>query len=227
MCVRWGADQVVVGMGMNLLALGLTGVFYRAMFGFTGAAFTVKTFAPLPLPWLKDWPLLGPALFRNNWLVYLAAALAPASAWFLFHTRRGLEIRAAGEDPLAADAAGVDVRRLRTVTTLFGGVMAGTAGAYLSVAHSFNFTPGMSAGRGFIALAIVIFGRWRPGGALAAALLFGAAEGLQFHLQALSLRAPYQLWLVLPYALTVLALAARGRAVQGPAALARPYPEDS
>ena len=175
-----GADQVVVGTALNILALGLTGVFFRALFG--GPGQRTVPFAPLPFPVLHRIPLIGPAFFQQNALGYLAWALVPLCAFFLRRTRPGLRLRAVGEYPAAADGAGVRVPWVRTLAVLWGGGLAGLAGAYLSIGYTNGFTENMSAGRGFIALAVVILGRWTPGGVTLAALLFGLADALHYQL---------------------------------------------
>lgn len=217
------ADQIVVGISMNLLATGLTGVLYRAIFGVTGQALIVTTFQPLTIPFLSTLPVIGPALFQHTFLVYLAIALVPLFSFFLFHTRRGLQIQAVGEHPRAVETLGISVLWTRTLTLIIEGFLGGIAGSYLSLAYANTFIEGMSAGRGFIALAIVIFGRWKPRGVLAAALFFGGTTALQFHLQALGSTLPYQFVLMLPYLLTLLALAFTGTTFSAPTALGEPY----
>ena len=150
--------------------------------------------------------------------------LAPLLWFYLYRTGWGLELRAAGEEPEAAEAAGVRVVRARLFATLFGGALGGVAGAHLALAHAGTFAEGMSAGRGFIAIAVVVLGRWNPLGVLLAALLFGAASALQFFLQTLGLDLPYQLFLALPYLLTLLALAGWVGRARAPAGLGRPWP---
>jgi len=217
--VRFGANQVVAGTALNLLALGLTGVAYRAIFGVTGQALTVQGFESIALPLLSDLPLLGPVLFSEPALAYLALLLVPAVHVFLHYSMPGLKLRMVGENPYAAAAQGVRVQRVRVLALLACGVLAATGGAFLSIAYAGTFVEGMSAGRGFIALAIVIFGRWSAPGALAAALLFGLATAVQFHVQALSLPIPYQLMLALPYVLTLIVLAGYAGSTRAPAAL--------
>lgn len=214
-----GANQVVAGIALNLLAVGLTGVAYRALFGVTGAALTVASLGSWPVPGLAALPVAGPALFTQPWLGYAAFLLVPVLWWGLYRTVPGVRLRMAGENPLAAATQGVDVTRVRVGAALACGMLAAAGGAYLAVAYAHTFIEGMSAGRGFIALAIVIVGRWSPPGVLVAALLFGLATALQFHVQALGLPIPYQVLLTLPYVLTLLALVARGAAGSGPAAL--------
>ena len=228
--VGLGADQVVVGTAINILALGLTGVFFRAVPQLNGA--TAAAFAPFSLPFLHPAngaapslpALLLSALFEQNALGWLAWALVPLVWLGLFKTRWGLRLRATGEYPLAADGAGVRVGNVRVAATLAGGALAGLAGAYLSLGYTVGFGENMTAGRGFIALAVVILGRWNPFGVAAAALLFGLASALQFQFQATSTRFPYQFFLALPYLLTLLALLGRSRrGATAPAALGEAY----
>jgi len=223
LAVNLGANQVVAGTALDILALGITGVFYRRMFGITGRAFTVHALGPLPLGPLARIPILGRALFGHNVIVYAAFAMVPMIAWTLSRTRYGLELRAAGESPQAADALGLGVARLRWHALLASGVLTGLSGAYLTLAYANTFVEGISAGRGFVALAVVILGRWNPWGLAAASILFGAAMALQFGLQALGTAVPYQLFLALPYALTLLVLAGVGGQAQAPSALGEPY----
>lgn len=221
-----GADQVVIGTGINILALGLTGVFFRALQErwITGGALLAPTFPPLPIPGAERLPGVGAALFQRNILVYAAFLLVPLASLFLFRTRAGLRLRAAGEAPVAAAAAGVDVARTRMLCALASGALAGMAGVYLAIGHSNTFLEGMTDGRGFIALAVVIFGRWQPWGVLAAALFFGLAQGLQYALQARPIPlVPYQFFQALPYLVTLAALVGRAGGTRAPAALARPY----
>ena len=220
--VRYSANQVVVGTALNLFAVGLTGVAYRAIFGVTGTALTVTGFTPLPIPGLSSLPIVGQALFAQTALGYLALALVPLIAFGLYETIPGLKLRMVGENPHAAAAQGVAVERTQTVALLSCGVLAATAGAYLAIAYARTFVEGMSAGRGFIALAIVIFGRWSAWGILGAALLFGLATALQFHVQALGLAIPYQFLLMMPYVLTLLVLAGYAGRTRAPAALGVP-----
>jgi general nucleoside transport system permease protein len=221
--VTRGADQVVAGTAVNLLALGATGAAFRALSERSGSPLAAPTFPEAAIPGLAQLPVIGEALFRRNALVYLALLMVPVSTALLFHTRWGLRLRAVGENPAAADTMGVIVARARWEAVLLCGGLAGLGGVYLSIGHVRSFSEDMIAGRGFIALAVVIFGRWRPGGIAAAALLFGLAQGLGYSFQALNLRAPYQLFLALPYALTLAALVLRGGRSAAPAALAQPY----
>lgn len=217
-------DQIITGTAITLGGLGFTGVVYQAQFGTTGTALSLPTLEALPIPGFSALPIIGPAFFAQAPTAYLAYALAPALWWLLYRTEWGLELRAAGEEPDAAAAAGVRVRTLRFVTTLFAGTLAGIAGAHLALAHTGTFSEGMSAGRGFIAIAVVVLGRWNPPLVLIAALFFGAASALQFFLQTLGWQVGYQLFLALPYVLTLAALAGWVGRARAPAALAQSWP---
>ncbi len=215
------ADQIVVGTAVNLLALGSTGLAARALW--EGAIPTGQTVATWTIPGLAAIPWIGPAFFAQGPHAYLAFALAPLVAWFLVRTRPGLQLRAVGESARAADAEGVPVRGMRLAAILFGTAVMGVAGSMLSLSLSNTFTEGMTAGRGFIALTVVIFARWSPIGAVGAALFFGAAVAAQHRLQAMGTAIPYQLTLMLPYVLTLLVLALASRRSAGPADLGQPF----
>jgi ABC-type uncharacterized transport system permease subunit len=204
---------------LNLLAFGLTGVAYRAIFGVTGTALTIEGLRTVPIPVLSSLPVVGPALFNQTILGYAAFVLVPVTAVFLFRTLPGVKVRMVGENLKAAAAQGIQVDLTRTLAIVAGAVLASLGGAYLALAYARTFVEGMSAGRGFIALAIVIFGRWSPLGVMSTALLFGLATALQFHIQALGLDIPYQFLLMLPYVLTLVVLAVHARHAAAPAAL--------
>ncbi len=213
------ADQIITGTAITMLGLGLTGTLYRVLYGDAGAALSAPTLSPIGIPLLQRIPVLGQALFRQPLPTYIAVLLVPAVWWWLYRTKSGLALRATGENPAAARASGVSPRRVQTLGVLFGGLCGGLAGGTLVLAQVGTFAEGMSAGRGFVAIAIVALGRWHPVGAAMAALFFGMASALQFLFQALDIRLPYQLFLALPYLLTLLALAlAKGR-YRAPAAL--------
>jgi len=216
-----GADQIISGTAVTLASVGLTGTIYRQFYGPAGVGLSIPTLAPLPIPALSQLPLVGEALFAQPVTTYLTFLLIPLTWWFLFRTRPGLALRAAGEDPVAARAAGVPVRVTRVAAVLTGGAFAGLAGAALVLAQVGTFTERMTAGRGFVAIAIVVLGRWNPVGAGLAALLFGLATAAQFAFQAAGLDVPYQLFLMLPYLLTLLALAGVVGRVKAPASLGR------
>jgi len=218
--LRLKADAIITGTALTLLGLGLTGTLYRGVFGLEGAALGTPSIAPVALPGLSSLPLVGPVFFTQTVMTYLLYLLVPLLAWWLARTHTGLALRAIGESRTAAHAAGIAVDRIRWGAILFGGVMGGLCGATLVLAQVGTFTEGMSAGRGFIAIAIVVLGRWRVVGTALAALLFGGAFALQYLLQAAGWALPYQLFLALPYLLTLVLLAAlRGRA-EAPAELA-------
>ncbi len=219
-----GTDQIITGTAVTLGGLGFTGAVYQARFGATGTALTLPTLAPLPIPLLSDLPVVGGALFAQAPTAYLTYLLAPALWVMVYRTGWGLSLRAVGEAPASAEAAGIRVRRVRFLATLFGGALAGVAGAHLALAHAGTFAENMSAGRGFIAIAVVVLGRWNPLWVLAAALFFGAASALQFFLQTLGWDLPYQLFLAFPYLLTLAALAGWVGRARAPAALALPWP---
>lgn len=223
LCVGVQTDQIITGAGLNIFALGITGVLLRSVFGVTGATITAPTFAIWPVPFLSELPLVGSALFAQNGLIYLTLVLIPLTYFLLTRTRFGLNLRAVGENPAAAEAAGLPVNKLRFMAVLIGGIYCGLAGAYLSIAQANTFIEGMTAGRGFIALAIVIFSGRHPFGAALVALLFGVASAVQFQFQALGLEIPYQFFLMLPYVLTILVAAIFRIRTPAPAAMAKSY----
>lgn len=215
------ADQIIAGTALTLGAVGLTGTIYRQAFGTGGAGLALPTLAAVPIPGLSRIPILGPALFDQPAPTYLALVALPIVWWALFRTRPGLALRATGEGAAMARAAGLRTDLIRTVATVIGGGFAGLAGATLVLAQVGTFAEKMTAGRGFIAIAIVVLGRWHPAGVGLASLLFGAATALQFLFQTLGWEVPYQLFLMLPYALTLLALAGLVGRVRPPAGLAK------
>lgn len=219
------ADQIVVGTAINLLALGATGLGLRTLF--PDVIPSAPTVAEWRIPGLEDLPVLGPSLFRQTPFTYAALVLPVGFAVLLGRTRAGLRLRAVGEAARAADAEAVPVERVRVLAVLIGASLAGMAGAALPLAQANGFTEGMTAGRGFVALAIVIFGRWSCAGIVAAALFFGAATALQFRLQARGVQVPYPLALMLPYVLTLAVLAIAGGRARAPADLGRPYWRES
>ena len=215
------ANQIITGTALTLLSVGATGTLYRAMYGSSGAALSSPTSPPFPIPWLSRIPLVGEALFAQPPIAYAAYLLVPVIAWWMRGTHAGLALRAIGEQPEAAQVAGVRVQRLRVLAILAGGVLGGLAGGTLVLAQAGTFAEGMSAGRGFIAIAIVVLGRWHPLGVALAAFVFGAASALQFAFQAMGWHAPYQLFLVVPYLLTLAGLAGAVGRARAPAALGK------
>jgi len=208
--VRWRADPIVVGTAITLLSLGATGTAYRAFYGAEGASLSIPTSPAVAVPVLSDLPYVGRALFAAPLVTYFAWALVPLLWWWLSRTHAGLALRAVGERPEAAEAAGIRAGWIQALAVLTGGTLGGLAGASLVLAQVGTFAEGMSAGRGFIAIAVVVLGRWHPGGVGLAALLFGAASALQYLFQAMGWALPYQLFLALPYGMTLVALAMGG-----------------
>ena len=204
--VRYAVDQIITGTAINILAVGLTGFFNRQLFA-TGAPAGAMVLPRLHVPVLGDVPVLGPILFQ----------------WALFRTRWGLRTRAVGEHPLAADTVGIHVSRLRIGNVILGGILAGLGGAYFTLESVPHFEPLMTNGRGFIALAAMIFGKWTPLGAWGAALLFGFTEALPVTLQIQGFAVPYQLVSMLPYVLTIVVVAGLVGRAHAPAAVGVPY----
>ena len=219
--LRLKTDQVVTGTGINLLAFGLVHLLYTQLVGETGEALKSSIFNTIPVPILAQIPILGQIFFQHNILVYITFLSLPIIYIHLFRTR--LSIQSCGEHPKAADTLGIKVSELQTKCLLFGGAMAGMAGAYLSLAHVPYFNPDMTAGRGFIGLAIVIFGGWHPIKAGGAALVFGFGSALSDRLQARMLGIPHQFLQLLPYVLTLLVLAGLLGRTRAPSALAVPF----
>jgi simple sugar transport system permease protein len=215
------ADQIVSGLALVLLGAGLSGFGYRLTIGRTPVS--IPSFAPVDTGRLREIPVLGPILFDHTLLVYVALGIALALAWAIPRTGWGLELRACGENPQAADAAGIDVNRYRFAAVLFGGGMAGLGGAFLVLAQVNAFVEGMVAGRGFIALACVAFGGWRPLWVLLACFGFGLADALQIRLQTWYPAIPYQFLTTLPYLLALATLIVFASRSGGPAALGRPF----
>jgi simple sugar transport system permease protein len=219
--LRLGADQIITGTAITLLAVGGTGTLYRTLYGSAGLALSVPTSASLAVPLLSQIPLVGRALFAQPAVTYFAYGLLPGLWWWFGRTHAGLALRAIGENPAAALAAGISVNRYRWLALLVAGVLGGVAGGTLVLAQTGTFVENMSAGRGFIAIAIVVLGRWKPLGVGIAALLFAATTSLQYVAQAMGLNVPYQVILAFPYLLTLAALAGIGGRSSPPASLAR------
>lgn len=216
------ADQTVVGMGLNILASGLTITINRALFGASTSPPKIETFAVVPVPGLSKIPILG-ALFNQPLPVYIAMLLVLVAWFVMFRTNTGLKLRAVGENPRACDTVGINVARTRFISVLFSGLMAGFAGAFVSMGQLSFFTEGMIAGGGFMALACVVFGNYTPVGVLLASLVFGVSNALMYQLQALSTGIPYQFLLMLPYLITILAICGLIRRSNKPAGSAVPY----
>lgn len=223
MYVTVKASQVVVGIIFNIFALGLASYVYRlALSGVSGVQ-AVPMFQAVPVPWLADIPVIGKMFFNHTMPLYLTVAVVGIAAVVLYRTAFGLNLRAVGENPRAADTAGINVARYRYAGVMISTMAAGAAGAYIVLAQVGQFRETIVAGQGFIALAIVIFGRWDPWRAAVAALIFGAADSLQLTLQMFDTGVPPQLLLALPYLLTIFAMSGVvGRANQ-PEAFMVPY----
>ncbi|MDR3145676.1 MAG: ABC transporter permease [Treponema sp.] len=221
------ADQVVVGAGINIFATGLTTTLNRVIFGMNLKPPEIASFEPLTLPpVVAGIPVIGPGLvtvLSQNVLVYITLLLIPLAHFVLFKTEMGLRIRAVGEHPKACDTVGINVYRIRYGAVLFSGLLGGAAGAFVSLGLLSFFLESMIAGRGFIALAAVAFGKYTPWGILGASLLFGGGLALESRLQTLGTGIPYQFFLMIPYVLTILALAGFVGKNQGPAAGGVPY----
>jgi len=216
------ADQIVVGAALNLLGAGLTAFLFRTYYVSTGRGITIAQ--PVNIPWLSDLPFLGEAFFRQNLIVYSTLLVVIVAAFVLFRTSFGLTLRAVGEHPKAVDVAGRNVLAYRYGAVLIGTGLAGLGGAFLTLGHSNQFVEGITSGRGFIALAVVVFARWSPIGAFFVSLLFGMFYALQLMLQArASIVVPYQLLQALPYIMTIMVLIfVRGKRA-APAKLGQPY----
>lgn len=225
--VSLGVNQIVTGIAINLLVLGLTSFLSRVVFGAQANVLRVRGFMPVAIPGLSAIPVLGPVLFRQDLLVYLMYAMVPLLYVLMFATPWGLAIRAVGENPAAADAAGISVTRVRYACVLASGALAGIGGCYLVLSQVFLFSEHMSAGKGFIALAAVILGRWNPVGALLACLLFGLFDALQLRLQFSNPDVPYQIFVMFPYVASILALVGLIGKPTPPAAAGIPYRRES
>ena len=221
------ANQNATGVALTLFGLGLSGLIGDGFVGMPGIPV-----ADVHIPVLTDLPVVGRVLFGEDPFVYLAVALAIGTWWFLFRTRGGLILRAVGDNHASAHALGFSVFRTRFLAVLFGGACAGLGGAYLSLVYTPQWTPAMTAGRGWIALALVVFASWLPGRLVIGALLFGAVSILQLHAQAIGVGIPSQFLSMLPYLVTVIALVVISRnrvllSVNTPACLGRAFVPDS
>lgn len=216
------ANQIVTGIGINILALGATTLGYRALFGARSRE-TIPGFGKWQPPLLGDLPIFGDALFTQVWLVWGALGVLAATAFVLRRTALGIAIKAAGEDPRVVDKSGLSAVRLRYGAILFTGVLAALGGAFLSIGDIHTFTEGMTSGAGYLAIAAVIFGNWKIGRTVLACLLFGAATALQFQLPALGINVPTAVLVMLPYLLAFVAVAGLVGRQTAPRSLAEPY----
>jgi simple sugar transport system permease protein len=214
---RLSANTFVVGLTLNVLLLGLTNFLLETL------DITPKQAGVIRIPLLASIPVIGEPLFENRWPIYLLILAVPLSWWLVARTRWGLEARASGEDPEAADVTGIDVNLRRRQSLYYCGILSGFAGTYLAVAEVGSFNQNMTAGRGFLVNAAVIFGGWRLGGTLAGCLVFGGADALRLALPALGYQLNPQLLIVAPYLLALLAMLFFANRNRQPAALARPF----
>jgi len=214
------AQQGISGIGFYLFGLGMSNLLFQTL---VGTVEIVRGFPNVALPILSSIPVIGDLFFNQNILVYLAFLLVPIASFVLNKTNLGLKIRAVGENPEAADSLGVSVARIRYFTTILGGAMSGLSGASLSIALLNVFQLGMTAGQGFIAVALVYFGAWRPWGVLVGALLFSLVNGLQLWIQVLGINIPSEFAVMMPYVLTILVLAISRSKYGAPSALTKPF----
>jgi general nucleoside transport system permease protein len=221
MCVTFEADQIISGAAINLLALGGTGFLMVEIFGSGGTSPRVEGFQSVAIPGLSAIPLIGPAIFDQSLLVYLMYLMVPIVFFVVFRTPFGLRLRGTGEVPEAVDTAGVSVPRTRYYGVALSGLLAALGGAYLSMGILSAFTENMTQGSGFIALAALIFGRWNPIGAAGAALLFGFGTAVTYQVNQEAI--PLEFIDMIPYVLTIVALAAFGGRAVAPAAIGKPY----
>jgi ABC-type uncharacterized transport system permease subunit len=227
LAVLFSVNQIVCGIAINLVVIGLTAFFARLIFGLDATTQTLPGFSAMAIPLLSQIPIVGPVLFNQDPLVYLMYAVCPFLYWLLYRSEFGLQIRATGENPAAADTAGVPVFRIRFMCVLLSGALAGIGGAYIVLSQVFVFTEHMSAGKGFIALAAIILGRWDPIGSVMASWFFGFCEALQLRLQFANPEVPYQFFTALPYVASILALIGVYGRFKPPAAVGIPYRRES
>lgn len=217
------SNQVVVGIALNLLALGATSFAYRAVFGMGTSQPRVASFEALHIPYLSDIPIIGPLVFDQTILVYLALVLVPVVWLIALKSKYGLQLTAVGEHPEAAETLGISVARTRTIALVASGMLGGLGGAFLSLSATGLFLDNLTAGRGYIALAILVLGRRHPFGVLLAALVFGAADALQLRGQNMGIHVPYQFLVMLPYLLTIVVLLVFAGRTHDPKALGEPF----
>ena len=223
--VKYGVDQIIVGVVLNVLALGLTTFLYGTIMKADQGALNTNRYSltDIKIPGLSEIPVIGPVLFDQSILVYLMYAAVIALAFFLFRSRWGLRLRACGEHPRAADTVGINVGRTRTVNTILGSAFAGLGGAFFTIGSGLAFTDNISAGNGYIALAAMILGKWNPVGAMAAAVMFGFAQALARMLPNIEPAIPADLVSMIPYVVTIIAVAGFVGKSRAPAAENVPY----
>jgi simple sugar transport system permease protein len=223
LAIRYRVDQIIAGTVINLLALGLTSYFSARFLQANQSLNNPGRFEAIRIPGLSEIPMIGPIFFDNNIFVYLLFLIIASAYIGLFYTRWGLRTRAVGEHPKAADTVGIRVLLTRYRSVVLGGIVAGIGGAYFTLGSVGRFEEGMTAGRGFIGLAAMIFGRWNPIGAFAAALIFGFADSLQVKLSILQVGIPSEFLGMAPYVATILVVAGAVHRARPPAADGKPY----
>jgi simple sugar transport system permease protein len=203
-------EQIICGMAINLLATGLTAFLYKVQFK-SGEPPAIPIMTATPIPILSDIPWIGPVLFDQRALTYIALLLVPVTGYLLYRSRPGLELRSIGENPLVLQARGINVKARQAVAVLICGALGGLGGAFLTAGSAVRFVPEMVNGRGWLAIIAVVAGAWRPGGVLAATLGFAILDSLQLHVQGVGIHMPYQILLAAPYVASLALLAFRGR----------------
>ena len=220
-CVKFKAEQGIAGIALYMLGWGVAGMLFRV---YIGGTTTIVGLQAVKVPFLSDIPILGPILFSHNVMVYFTMLLVPLSWYMLNKTVWGLKVKAVGTAPMAADTMGIKVDRTRIQCAVLAGAMAGLAGAYLSICQTHMYADNITAGRGFIAVALVYFGKWKPSGVLFGALLFSLAHSFQRSIQVYGIAFPYEVAVVFPYLLVIVVLALSGRSnIMAPAVLGKPY----
>jgi simple sugar transport system permease protein len=223
LAVYLGLSQHVSGLGITLFSTGLAMFIYRIHFGSPLVPPTVEPFTQVAVPLLSKIPIIGAGIFDQYVLTYCALLLIPFLSYILYKTHLGLKIRTVGENPFAADTVGVNVNLTRTLSLVAGGALMGIGGSFLTLAHQNMFLIAVIGGRGWVSIAMVIFGNWDPLKGALGALIFGFLDGLQLRLQGLGFRVPFDIFLMVPYLMTIIALVGVSRKASVPAGLLKPY----
>lgn len=221
--VTLGISQHVSGLGITIFASGLSLFAYRQIIGSPTIPPTIETFKTLAIPFLSKIPFIGPVLFDQYLLTYIALIFVPLIAFIIYKTNFGLSIRAVGENPESADALGINVYKIRYISLIIGGGLMGLAGSFFTTAYFNMFLYGIVGGRGWVSIALIVFANWDPKRVLLGALLFGGVDALQLRLQAIGFRIPYQFFLMMPYVVTIIVLILVARNAIAPSALLKPY----